>query len=340
MPILYEIHPSPRRSVMKSLPMLLVVGFGFSLLGAGSVSGPPDRIAAAEAFLETLERNEREESVHAFDHPDRVGWSFFPAKRVGLRIGDLDDEERAALDAFLAVALGERGFQKVRDVLLVEPVTDRGGGVHTGPGEYVMLFYGDISEDGLWAWRLEGHHVALNQMLQGDKVIAATPSFLGSAPMRSADGLEPLRREIAIATNIARGLPEAQKKRAVKPAAPGEVVSGMRVDWKAPNREGISGDNLSSEDRKQLRALAYEHVATHAHDVVETFFEEFDKTPSEDVFFVYFGSLEQDGPHGYRLQGPKWVMEYVNVQGNANHVHTVWRMSDGEFHPIASRSKE
>ena len=30
-------------------------------------------------------------------------------------------------------------------------------------------------------------------------------------------------------------------------------------------------------------------------------------------------------------------MEYVNHQGGANHVHTVWRTLEGEFIPIASR---
>jgi len=140
----------------------------------------------ARAFLKTLEEDEQSALNRPFDHPERMRWSFFPAKRSGLRIGDLDQQERKALDAFLEVSLGERGLQKVRDVVHVEPVSDRGGGVVTGPGEYMLCFFGDVSNDGVWAWRLEGHHIALNQMLEGERVLAATPSFLGSAPVRFA----------------------------------------------------------------------------------------------------------------------------------------------------------
>jgi hypothetical protein len=298
---------------------------------------PPDRVGSAQAFIATLETDEQSESMRDFDHPERVGWSFFPAKRTGLRIGDLDVEERAALDAFLEVSLGERGLAKVRDVLVVEPVTDRGGGVRTGPGEYVINFYGPVSKEGLWTWRLEGHHIVLTQMLRGEDVIAATPSFLGSSPMRSADGIEPLRREIGIASDLTSGLPEEKQQRAIQPMPPGEIVSGIKVEWEAPKRQGVAASELTDKDRRQLRALANEHVATHAKDVVDAFFEEWDRTPDDEIHFVYFGSLDQKGGHGYRLQGPHWVMEYVNVQGGGNHVHTVWRMHEGEFRPIASR---
>lgn len=315
-----------------------LVAFSCITLHCGDLLGdPPDRVGSAQAFIATLETDERGESIRDFDHPDRFGWSFFPAKRTGLRIGDLDDEERAALDVFLEVALGENGLAKVRDVLVVEPVTERGSGVRTGPGEYVIHFYGPVSNEGLWAWRLEGHHIVLTQMLDGEEVIASTPSFLGSSPMRSPDGIEPLRREIGIATTLARGFPEEKRQRAIQPMPPGEIVSGMKVNWDAPKRQGVAASELTDQERKQLRALANEHVATHATDVVDAFFAEWDGTPAEEIHFVYFGGLDQKGGHGYRLQGPQWVMEYVNVQGGANHVHTVWRMHEGEFRPIASR---
>ena len=60
-----------------------------------------DRHDTANAFLELLEEDERAAALRPFDHDSRHGWSFFPVKRDALRIGDLDAEERAALDAFL-----------------------------------------------------------------------------------------------------------------------------------------------------------------------------------------------------------------------------------------------
>ena len=81
-----------------------------------------DRHDTANAFLELLEEDERAAALRPFDHDSRHGWSFFPVKRDALRIGDLDAEERAALEAFLRVALSEAGRAKLADVLVVEAV--------------------------------------------------------------------------------------------------------------------------------------------------------------------------------------------------------------------------
>jgi len=48
------------------------------------------------------------------------------------------------------------------------------------------------------------------------------------------------------------------------------------------------------------------------------------------------GALEPGKGHAYRLEGPSFVVERVNVQpdaeGNpANHIHCVWRDKTGDF---------
>ena len=37
------------------------------------------------------------------------------------------------------------------------------------------------------------------------------------------------------------------------------------------------------------------------------------------------------GPNYYRVQGPTFLIEYDNVQNNANHIHAVWRDFNGDF---------
>lgn len=295
------------------------------------------RYQAAWNLLLLLEEDEAAAAKRSFNDPERIGWSFFPAKRNGLRVGDLDDEERARFDEFLLVALGEHGVEKVGEVRQVEPVTDRGGGVVTGPDEYHVTFFGPVSQEEPWGWRLEGHHIALNQTMRGDTVISSTPSFLGSFPLRGKDGLEPLRREITLARELVAMMREDVRTRAVDAEVPREVVTGMQATWDPPQRKGVPLADLSPPERKILRKLANEHVSIHADDVVVAFFETWDKTDPEKIHFVWFGAADDDEPHGYRIQGPHWVMEYVNFQGGANHVHTVWRTHDGEFLPIASR---
>jgi hypothetical protein len=35
--------------------------------------------------------------------------------------------------------------------------------------------------------------------------------------------------------------------------------------------------------------------------------------------------------HYYRVQGPTFLIEFLNQQNNANHVHSAWRDFDGDF---------
>lgn len=47
--------------------------------------------------------------------------------------------------------------------------------------------------------------------------------------------------------------------------------------------------------------------------------------------FAWAGGKERGEPHYYRVQGKTFLLEYDNVQNEANHVHSVWRDFDGDF---------
>ena len=53
--------------------------------------------------------------------------------------------------------------------------------------------------------------------------------------------------------------------------------------------------------------------------------------PPGDLRFAWAGSLEAGKPHYYRLQAPRFLVEYDNRQDGANHVHTVLRDPAGDF---------
>ena len=53
----------------------------------------------------------------------------------------------------------------------------------------------------------------------------------------------------------------------------------------------------------------------------------------EAIRFGWMGPTERapGNGHYYRVLAPTFLIEYDNVQGNANHSHTVWRDYDGDF---------
>lgn len=56
----------------------------------------------------------------------------------------------------------------------------------------------------------------------------------------------------------------------------------------------------------------------------------------DEIHFAWAGALEPGKGHSYWIEGPSFVVEFVNVQpdaeGNpANHIHCVWRDKTGNF---------
>jgi hypothetical protein len=57
----------------------------------------------------------------------------------------------------------------------------------------------------------------------------------------------------------------------------------------------------------------------------------------ENLYFGWAGSRTPGEGHYYRIHGPTILIEYDNVQNEANHVHSVWRDMQhdfgGSYHP-------
>ena len=55
------------------------------------------------------------------------------------------------------------------------------------------------------------------------------------------------------------------------------------------------------------------------------------KAGVDKIGFAWAGGLEPGDLHYYRVQGPTFLIEYDNTQGNGNHAHSVWRDFEGDF---------
>ncbi len=96
-------------------------------------------VAAAKAFLATLDEAGRAKASLPFDSEHKTRWSNFPVgmcPRNGVRWGDLSAVQRAAALRLLAGALSKQGLQKVQEIMEGDEVlkaTDSGGGPMGGP---------------------------------------------------------------------------------------------------------------------------------------------------------------------------------------------------------------
>jgi hypothetical protein len=114
-------------------------------------SRTPQAVAAASAFLDSLDAKQREQALFEFGSARKSRWSNLPVRMVprnGVRMGDLTAAQRKlAMDAIAAV-LSKGGYQKVVDIVDADQKlaeSDRRG---TGPGamfgadQYYLAFFG------------------------------------------------------------------------------------------------------------------------------------------------------------------------------------------------------
>ena len=95
--------------------------------------------------------------------------------------------------------------------------------------------------------------------------------------------------------------------------------------------KGLPAADMTAGQRDALTALIRQYIdrMPDALAAVET--AKLGGDALAAVHFAWAGGLERRQPHYYRLQGPRFLVEYDNVQHDVNHIHAVWRDPRGDF---------
>ena len=108
-----------------------------------------------------------------------------------------------------------------------------------------------------------------------------------------------------------------------------ELEEMLRYSSTAPR--GLAASALTEAQRELLTALVGQYVDRMPDEIAELEWAKLRGEVFEGIHFAWAGKAEPHQPHYYRLQGPRFLIEYDNVQSNVNHIHSVWRDPDGDF---------
>jgi hypothetical protein len=240
--------------------------------------------------------------------------------------------------------LGFRGAAKAATIMSLEEVLYQIEGADEAkraavrdkrdPEKYYVSLFGTPSAGGTWGWRLEGHHLSLNFTLKDGQLLRATPAFMGSNPgeLRQGplSGLRVLGKEEDLGRELVKSLDATQfSKAVVADVAPKEMLTAAepRVDPLKP--DGLSETEMTDAQRAKLHLIIDEYLGRVRPEIAaET---RADIAKNGPVFFGWAGGKERGEPHYYRVQGKTFLIEYDNVQNEANHPHSVFRSFDGDF---------
>lgn len=298
----------------------------------------------AAVFLAALSPEQRAQAAFEFADEERLNWHFIPRERKGLPMKAMTPQQRLLAMALMNTGLGFRGAAKAVTIMSLEEVLYQMEGAdetkraavreRRDPEKYFVSIFGKPDPQGTWGWRIEGHHMSLNFTIKDGRLLRATPAFMGSNPgeLRQGPlaGLRVLGKEEDLGRALVKSLDDAQGRQAlVDTVAPKEMltVAEKRVNPLKP--EGLPDSALNAEQKTLLRAIIDEYLGRLRPEIAAETWAEIEK--SGPVHFAWAGGKERGEPHYYRVQGKTFLIEYDNVQGEANHPHSVWRSFDGDF---------
>ncbi len=302
----------------------------------------PAMAEAAAAFLAALSPAKREMAHLPFHSEERLNWHFVPRMRQGVPLKQMSPEERQAALALLKASLSSTGLEKVDTIRSLEDVLRA---IENEPRRDAELYYftvfGEPSEEGAWGWRYEGHHTSFHWTLVEGRVAGSSPQFMGANPadvnVGARKGTRALAAEEDLARELVKSLSADQARLAVVsasapfgPEAPLGIVTGNAREAAMQEDVGIAYDELDDMQKGLLLSLIQEYAKTQPPAVAQARLGRV-KDGLASIKFAWMGGREKGQGHYYRIQGASFLIEYDNTQGNANHIHSVWREFKGDW---------
>jgi hypothetical protein len=321
---------------------------GVAYVGQFADTAGAGMAVAAQKFLGTLSPELRAKTQMPFDSPERTTWFFVPRQdrqrqptRVGLRLEQMNAAQKEAALALVRAGTSPGGYTAAVTIMSLEAILheqEKGGTNVRNPEWYFFSIFGNPGQSGKWGWRVEGHHLSLNYLVEDGRVKSATPAFFGANPATVLGGPRKGVRAIPavddLAVELFRSLDDSQRPTALQPQHLPEIENNTAAKMGPPR--GIAASKLNDRQRDTLLRLIRAYITKLPEEVARSEMERITKAGLENVYFAFAGDPEQGKERTYRLQGPTFVAEFLNRQrdgaGNpANHIHSAWRHLPRDF---------
>ncbi len=278
---------------------------------------------AAQAFLTGLSDKQRATATYTFDNPERWNWHWAVKQRNGIATADLDAKQIELGWALLRTGTTELGFSRMQNIIELQ---DREVG--RSNGRYHFTVFGEPGAP-RWGWRFEGNHISVNATIAGQH-FTLTPLFQGVVPTTAKSGPRPGERVLDRLENAARelvlALAEPERKVAVfQPNSLTDLATGSKRNITPLPATGLAKSALTDPQLGLMSEVVNEYIAIMPTGMGQQQRAHYDNANPNDVYFGWAGSLEPNKPQYYRLQGPRFLLEFDNSRNSGTHVHSVWR---------------
>lgn len=343
--------PSPRRKLLQFGLIALVVAGNVGWFAYQATKTGTSMTESAVAFLESLDDEQRKTATMSYDDKQRLDWHFIPKDhRKGLQIKHMQPEQRKAAMKLVQSCLSQSGLKKAELIMASEGLLKalekgREGGPIRDTERYYFTVFGKPAADEKWGLSIEGHHMSLNFVVEDNAVVSSTPTFFAANPglvmNESMAGIEKGTRILAdeelLAFKLVGMLDDDQKKIAIiADKAPREIRAAGEPQPPQDEAVGLPVSKLNREQVNVIRRLVESYAGWLPEEIAKERMKAIADAGPSNVHFAWAGAQKPGVGHYYRIQGPTFLIEFVNTQpdaaGNpANHIHCVWRDMNGDF---------
>ncbi|MBK5272852.1 MAG: DUF3500 domain-containing protein [Bacteroidia bacterium] len=312
---------------------------------------------SASAFIHSLSPEQKNTAVLTFDDSARMKWNNLPVglrPRAGLNIGSMSDDQRKLLHRILSVSLSSQGYLKATSIMhldnllnwyydtlyykktINDTVYERMKALKWSHRNFFLAFFGQPS-DSIWGYKLEGHHLSINFTFVKNK-LSVTPLFVGTDPAEYPNseyaGWRVLGQEEDLGIKLIHMLSTTQQQKAtMSKEVPKDIITAAESGKRLVDDWGIKGAEMNKQERDILQYIVREFVFNLEYEKALAEYDKIIKAGVDKIYFGWIGSYEEDKPHYYVLNGPTFLIEFDNVgfNGNANHIHAIWREKGNEY---------
>ncbi|MEO5952746.1 MAG: DUF3500 domain-containing protein, partial [Chloroflexia bacterium] len=285
---------------------------------------------AANAFLASLNDEQKAKAVFKFEDDERFFFHFIPAEDVAKRYGrprkglvfyELNAPQRHLAHAMLTAGLSQQGAIKASTIMSLDDVLriqEKDTVGRRNSDKYFVSIFGTPSDKGTWGFRFEGHHISLHFSFVDGKA-ATSPTFFGSNPAEVKEGprkgLRALPREEDLGRDLVKALtPEQMKVALVNEKAPDDILtSADRVAALKGQPNGLAATKLNPKQKEMLKALVEEYANNFPEELASARKAQFTRLANQ-TYFAWAGVTEKGGPHYYRVATPEYLIEYDCTQ--------------------------
>jgi len=309
----------------------------------------PSVCAAAERFLASLTKQQRDRTMFAVDDPEWRKWMnqhFYVRQGIGFQ--EMTDSQRGAAFGLMEASLSARGLKLTRDIMRLNETLAELTNDHEFLGEwlYFITVMGRPSASEPWGFQLDGHHAIINYFVLGDQVVM-TPFFAGSEPVTAPSGkykgVTILQDEQNRGLDMLLALDNGQRAKAILNPNKTENYNLTEAfkDNVVLDYAGVPAADFSEPERKRLLDLVDLYVGNmdegHARVKMDEVARHIGRT-----WFAWIGGSDASAVYYYRIHSPVLLIEFDH-QRPANlarfakdpslptrqHIHCVVRTPNG-----------